>query len=251
MNSHRAQIPDISPTFPVTRRGWLIKLRFYVPLLHTNRSFWRHSSQQMHWLALNTPVGATELFVNNTGCQQLTTLQVSWQYEWHFLISLPFQRLKLTLLHLVMRKATYFQSKHTRQELSCQKTEYNKAPNLRITQEKTPRLLLLLLLLLPFYSSLDFDRDKPGEPVPEETFNHSHLSWSSIIPYLLPPSITIHDILPIQFTCLTVFLHNLCPSFLWSTSWSGTLHFVLHTWFLHPIIVSLGTKTVPLKYHPR
>jgi len=26
------------------------------------------------------------------------------------------------------------------------------------------------------------------------------------------------------------------PSFLWSTSWSGTLHFILHT-FLHPIIV--------------
>jgi len=25
------------------------------------------------------------------------------------------------------------------------------------------------------------------------------------IPYLLPPSITIHGILPVQFTCLTVF----------------------------------------------
>ena len=29
---------------------------------------------------------------------------------------------------------------------------------------------------------------------------------------------------------------NLSPSFLWSTSWPGTLHFILHT-FLHPIIV--------------
>jgi len=27
-----------------------------------------------------------------------------------------------------------------------------------------------------FYGSLDFVRDKPGEPVPEETFTHSHLS---------------------------------------------------------------------------
>jgi len=27
----------------------------------------------------------------------------------------------------------------------------------------------------PFYSSLDFVRDKPGEPVLEETFSHSHL----------------------------------------------------------------------------
>jgi len=31
---------------------------------------------------------------------------------------------------------------------------------------------------------------------------------------VLSPSITIHGILPIQFTCLTVFLYNL---FLWAT----------------------------------
>ena len=35
-----------------------------------------------------------------------------------------------------------------------------------------------------------------------------HLSWSSIIPYVLPPSTSIHGILPGQFTCLTVFFHN-------------------------------------------
>jgi len=52
---------------------------------------------------------------------------------------------------------------------------------------------------------VDFFRDNPGEPVPEETFTHSHLSWSSIIPYLLPPSFTIHGILPIQSTHMTVF----------------------------------------------
>ena len=34
----------------------------------------------------------------------------------------------------------------------------------------------------PFYGSVDFVRDTPGEPVPEETFTHSHSSWSSIIP---------------------------------------------------------------------
>ena len=34
----------------------------------------------------------------------------------------------------------------------------------------------------PFYGSVDFVRDNPGEPVPEETFTHSHPSWSSIIP---------------------------------------------------------------------
>jgi len=83
------------------------------------------------------------------------------------------------------------------------------------------------------YGSLDFVQDNPGELVTEETFTHSHLLWSSFIPYLL---ITIHAIIPVQFTCLTVFFHNLSPSFLWSTSWPGTLRFILHT-FLHPIIV--------------
>jgi len=45
-------------------------------------------------------------------------------------------------------------------------------------------------------------------------------------PCLLPPSITIHGILPIKFTCLTVFLHNLSPSFLWSylLLWHPALH---------------------------
>jgi len=56
--------------------------------------------------------------------------------------------------------------------------------------------LLLPLLLQQFYGSLDFVRDKPSELVPEETFTHSHLLWSSISPYLLPQSITIHGILP-------------------------------------------------------
>jgi len=73
----------------------------------------------------------------------------------------------------------------------------------------------------PFYGSMYFVRDNPGEPVPKETFTHSYLSWSSIVPYLLHPSITIHGILPLQSTCLTVFFNNLSPSFLWSTSWPG------------------------------
>ena len=77
----------------------------------------------------------------------------------------------------------------------------------------------------------------PGQPRWAGTrLTHSHLSWLPIVPYLLPPSIMIHGILSVQFTCLTVFFHNLTPSFLWSTSWSGTLHFIFHT-FLHPIII--------------
>jgi len=61
-------------------------------------------------------------------------------------------------------------------------------------------------------------------------------SLTSVVPYLLLPSKMIHGILHVQSTHLTVFFHNLCPSFLWSTSCPGTLHFILHT-FLHLIIV--------------
>jgi len=41
-------------------------------------------------------------------------------------------------------------------------------------------------------------------PVTQETITHSHQSWSSHILYQLPPSTTIHSILLVQFTCLTV-----------------------------------------------
>ena len=64
--------------------------------------------------------------------------------------------------------------------------------------------------------SRPFVPDYPGEPVPEETFTHSHPSWSSDILYQLPPSTTIH----VQFTCLTVLFHNLSPGPLWSSSWT-------------------------------
>jgi len=61
-----------------------------------------------------------------------------------------------------------------------------------------------------------FVLDYSGELVPEETFIYSPLSWSATILYQLHTSTTIHSILPVQFMCLTVFLHNLSPSPLWS-----------------------------------
>jgi len=98
-----------------------------------------------------------------------------------------------------------------------------------------------------FTAPWTFSRSTLGEPVPEETFTHSHLSWSSIIPYLHPPSFTIHDILLVQFMCLTVFFHNFSSSFLCSTSWPATLHFILHT-FLHPnIVLFLQHMPIPLQ----
>ena len=60
-----------------------------------------------------------------------------------------------------------------------------------------------------------FVRDYPGEPVPEETLAHPPY-WSASNLYQLLPSTTIHSILPIQITCLTIFLHNLSPFPLWS-----------------------------------
>jgi len=101
------------------------------------------------------------------------------------------------------------------------------------------RCCFLLLFIPPtqlFYSFLDFVWENPGEPVPEETYTHSHLLWSSVVPYLFHPSIMIHGILPVHFTCLTVFFQNISPSFLWPIFWPDTLHFILHT-FLLPIIV--------------
>jgi len=100
----------------------------------------------------------------------------------------------------------------------------------------------------PFYGSLDSVRDNPGELLLEQAFTHSHLSWSSIVPYLLHPSNTIHGIHPVQSMHLTVFFCNLSPSFRWSTSWPGTLHFILHT-FLHPIIVFFS-QHMPIPSQP-
>ena len=79
-----------------------------------------------------------------------------------------------------------------------------------------------------------FVRDYPGEPVPEETCTHPP-SWSSSLYHLLP-SIMIHGIFPVQITCLAIFLNNLSPCPLWSTSLFGALHLIFHT-FLHPVII--------------
>jgi len=72
----------------------------------------------------------------------------------------------------------------------------------------------------PFYGSMDFVRDNPGEPVPEETFTHSHLLWSSIIPFLLHPSTMIHGILPVQPKRLTVSKFSL----VYFLAWHPPLH---------------------------
>jgi len=91
----------------------------------------------------------------------------------------------------------------------------------------------------------------PGQPGLAGTRRNIHPLRPIVIikyPYLLPASDTIHGILHIQSMRFTVFFHNLCPSFLWSTSWPGTLHFILHT-FLHPIIIFFS-QHMPIPSQP-
>jgi len=82
---------------------------------------------------------------------------------------------------------------------------------------------------------MPFVWDYLGELVSEEIFTHSHLSWLSSILHQFPPSTTIHSNLPVQFTCLIVFLHNLPPSPLWPTSWSGTSTSYSTYFFIHSL----------------
>ena len=91
-----------------------------------------------------------------------------------------------------------------------------------------------------------FVRDYPDEPVPEETLTHPP-SWPSSNLYQLLPSTTIHSILLVQITCLAIFLHNLFSCPLWSTSWSGALHLIFHT-FLHPVNVFFSLPFILLHF---
>jgi len=72
-----------------------------------------------------------------------------------------------------------------------------------------------------------FIRDYPGEPLPEETFTHPPSWWSSILHQLLP-STMIHSILPVQITCLAIFLHSLSPCRLWSLDLEPSTSYSIH-----------------------
>jgi len=72
---------------------------------------------------------------------------------------------------------------------------------------------------------------------------HPLTSGLSIILYLYPPSIAIYSILPVQL-CSWQSLHNLSPSPVWSTSWSGTLYFILRTFFLPIVVFFLQHKPI-------
>ena len=91
----------------------------------------------------------------------------------------------------------------------------------------------MILLAVSYYNNR-LSRTSPGELVLEETFICLHLSWSSTTLYQFPPSIITHSILHVQFTCLTVFLHTLCPK-------SSLVYLLVRKPPLHtPYIISLN-----------
>jgi len=96
----------------------------------------------------------------------------------------------------------------------------------------------------------------PSYPGPKETFTHSHLSWSTTILYQLPPYTMIHSILPVRFTCLTVFLHK--SSFIYLLVWQPPLytpyisspnHYLLFSTHAHTIATCFTVIVKPRLCH--
>jgi len=96
-------------------------------------------------------------------------------------------------MHHAAYRQNYLTSHYCRQlhvyTLKCSQVPIAKIYQIRI------RLLIILIVnyftstvkhtythTQPFYGSVEFVQNNPGEPVPEETFTHSHSSWPSVIP---------------------------------------------------------------------
>ena len=78
----------------------------------------------------------------------------------------------------------------------------------------------------PFYGSVEIVRDNPGEPVPEETFTHySHRSHQSSLSAFSIYYDTWHP--PYSIHVLYSLFPQSLSKFFWSTSWPGSLHFIL------------------------
>jgi len=91
-------------------------------------------------------------------------------------------------------------NQHSIQHIYITKVKFfNKNLTVHLLSLKYIHTTTTITILRPFV------QDYLSELVPEETFTHSHLSWSSIILYQLPPPTINHSILPVQFTCLTLF----------------------------------------------
>ena len=116
--------------------------------------------------------------------------------------------------------------------------------------------LILLLLLQPFYGPLSGTTRVSRY---QKKRSSAHLSWSSSNLCQLLPSTTIHSILPIQITCLTIFLHNLFPCPLWRylLVWSRPHHIPYITspnqcllFAAHAHNIAACFAVVSILYHP-
>ena len=90
-----------------------------------------------------------------------------------------------------------------------------------------------------------FDKGQPGQAGTRRNI-HPLTPIRIIVLPLSPFSICNGPRHPLfQITCLTVLTYNLFPGLLWSSPWSWTLNFILHT-FLHQVIVIFSQQmTVP------
>jgi len=85
---------------------------------------------------------------------------------------------------------------------------------------------------------------KPGWAGTRRNIHPLHSSWSSIIPICF-----LHLLWHVASSVFNPHaLQSFSTSFLWSTSWPGTLHFILHT-FLHPMIVFFS-QHMPIPLQP-
>jgi len=91
------------------------------------------------------------------------------------------------------------------------------------------------ILPLPFYGPL-FGTTQVSPYQKEHSPTHTYPNHQSSFICFLHLMQSAASSLFNNYVTEQSLLYNLCPCFLWSTSWSGTVDFILYT-FLHPIIV--------------
>jgi len=148
----------------VMHRGNCMNDKFH----HLNFYCTEQSSQCSNNITSSSNNSNAAVILQQQQWHQYKQFTVLIQLEWSGGRFIKGQNQRLTLLSVWLPLINLFHFKQMQSDLNC--TEQSNSH----TQ--------------PFYGSLDSVQDKLDQPVPEETFTHSHLSWSSVIPNLLPPS---------------------------------------------------------------
>ena len=91
------------------------------------------------------------------------------------------------------------------------------------------------------FNSLWYGTSRVGRYQKKHSSTHNHPDHQTSF----PPFTTIHSILFVQLTCLTVLFNNLCSGPLWSSSWSWTLYFILYAFLPnHHILFAAHVHTI-------